>query len=316
MPRDGSGNVTISQYPVTAFTLTDAATQNAAIEDIRQMIEGSVPTSGVKAASADLPMGGFKHTGVGNANARTNYAAVGQLQDGSLTFGGSVGGTGDATTLNLTPAITAYVAGQRISYLAPGTNSSTAPTLNVNGLGAKTIKRPAGAVLFANDILVAQLTIVEYDGAAFILLNATQVIQFKGKLSDTTRTATATPAADPELASIAATPGMYMVEAYLLISQTGGTNGFQGGPAFSGTAVSYAEYIKKDSGGLAASGSSTYSNVDMPSLTTGFFDWIKFFGSFEVTVGGNFSINWAQSTSGAGTVKLSKGSWLRVTRVS
>lgn len=185
MPRDGSGNVTISQYPVTAFTLTDAATQNAAIEDIRQMIEGSIPVSGVKAASADLPMGGFKHTGVGNAAARNQYAAVGQLQDGSLTFGGSVGGTGDATTLSLTPAITAYVGGQRISYLAPGSNSSTAPTLNVNGLGAKTIKRAAGAALSASDIVTAQLTMVEYDGASFILLNPSADVGTSGFFSAT-----------------------------------------------------------------------------------------------------------------------------------
>lgn len=94
---------------------------------------------GSNAATADLPMGGFKHTNVANATGRTNYAAVGQVQDGDFIWLGTVGGTATALTANAAPAITAYKAGQKFRMItAAGSTGSvaTAHTLAINGLAS------------------------------------------------------------------------------------------------------------------------------------------------------------------------------------
>lgn len=51
----------------------------------------------------------------------------------------TAGGTADALTLTYTTAPTAYVDGMRFQFYAAADNATDAPTLDVNGLGAKTI---------------------------------------------------------------------------------------------------------------------------------------------------------------------------------
>ena len=69
--------------------------------------------------------------------------------------------------ITLTPAPTAYAAGQRFVFKANLANTGTA-TLNVNGLGAKTIKKLGGtAILASGDIAINQMVEVEYDGTDF-----------------------------------------------------------------------------------------------------------------------------------------------------
>lgn len=129
-----------------------------------------VTKDGQNSATANLPMGGFVHTGVGNAAARTSYPAVGQLQDGSLVKG-TVGGTGDAITLTLAPAITAYAAGQEFSFIATAANT-TAVTVNVNSVGAKNLRKGTGATaLIANDLTIGQVVKIYYDGTQFQMLS-------------------------------------------------------------------------------------------------------------------------------------------------
>ena len=55
--------------------------------------------------TANLPMAGFRHTGVQNAVNRTDYAAFGQVQDGLINWT-VAGGSADALTVTYTPALT------------------------------------------------------------------------------------------------------------------------------------------------------------------------------------------------------------------
>ena len=114
-------------------------------------------------------MAGYRHTGVGNASARTMYAAAGQVQDGSLCYG-TVGGTADVITLTLTPAITAYVAGQKFSFLSSGANTTNV-TINVSTVGAKAITKNGTTALAAGDIPSGAICVIEYDGTQFQLIN-------------------------------------------------------------------------------------------------------------------------------------------------
>lgn len=69
--------------------------------------------------------------------------------------------------ITLTPAPTAYTAGQKFTFKANLANTGTA-TLNVNGLGAKTIKKFGGtAILASGDIAINQMVEVEYNGTDF-----------------------------------------------------------------------------------------------------------------------------------------------------
>lgn len=63
------------------------------------------------------------------------------------TFSGAVAGTADAITLTLAPALLAYAGNQRFLWKASGPNTVNNPTVNVNGLGAKTLVGPGAAVL-------------------------------------------------------------------------------------------------------------------------------------------------------------------------
>lgn len=80
-------------------------------------------------------------------------------------------GAADAYVVTLSPVPTAYAAGMTIRFKATNANTGTC-TLNVNSLGAKTIKkRGATDNLAANDIVANQIVEVTYDGTYFQLVS-------------------------------------------------------------------------------------------------------------------------------------------------
>lgn len=107
---------------------------------------------GQGSATANLPMGAFRHTGVGNAVNRTDYASAGQVQDGIGLNWTVAGGVADALTATYTPAITVLVDGQLCFVRAVNANATTTPTFSPNGLTARTITKAGGAALLAGDI--------------------------------------------------------------------------------------------------------------------------------------------------------------------
>lgn len=106
---------------------------------------------GQTTVTANLPMANFRHTGVGNATARTDYAAAGQVQDGKLNWV-AAGGTSDAITATYSPAITALVDGQICCVRAGAANTTTTPTFSPNTLTARTITKNGNQALVAGDI--------------------------------------------------------------------------------------------------------------------------------------------------------------------
>lgn len=98
-----------------------------------------------------------------------------------------VADTGTANTYVITPApaVSAYTTGQIFSFKALHANTS-ASTLNVNALGAKTIKNTKAGDLVANDILLGQIVVVEYDGTNFQMVSTSGNLQAKTLQSATT----------------------------------------------------------------------------------------------------------------------------------
>jgi hypothetical protein len=88
----------------------------------------------------------------------------------------TVGGTGDAITLTNSPVAAAYVAGQKFTFKA-GAANTTATTVNVDGLGAKNVKKMhsgALAALVANDIISGGTYDIIYDGTQFQIKGLTE----------------------------------------------------------------------------------------------------------------------------------------------
>lgn len=143
--------------------------------DFATGINNCIAKDGQNAATADLPMGAFKHTNVANATARNNYAAVGQVQDGDFIWLGTTGGTATAQTATATPAITAYKAGQKFrcstGFASTGA-TQTAHTININGIGAKNIVNNVDSTNpTAGTWLSGVLMELVYDGTNFRILN-------------------------------------------------------------------------------------------------------------------------------------------------
>jgi hypothetical protein len=167
MSRNGSG--TYSLYagvnPVVTGTTITSAWANNTLNDIATAMTASIANDGQTPILANLPMSTFRHTGVGNAVARTDYAAAGQVQDSTFLWGGTAGGTADALTITLVPAVTAWASGQRFLFVSGASpNATTTPTLNPNAVGAKTFVRKDGTACAAGDIPALTLCEAVYDG--------------------------------------------------------------------------------------------------------------------------------------------------------
>lgn len=177
MARNGSGTM-VRLYDFTDDSANGikilASRQDEMWVDFANEITNSIAKDGQTTPTANLPMGTFRHTGVGAASARTDYARASQVQDGAFSYG-AAGGTADAITVTLSPAITAYTAGLRVHTIASGANTG-AVTLNVNGVGAQAVKKRGGTALDANDIPGAGYPLYfVHDGTDWELLNPASV---------------------------------------------------------------------------------------------------------------------------------------------
>lgn len=152
-----------ANIPITASRMDDE------MDDMASGIQNAVAKDGQNTPTANLPMGTYKHTGVGNASARTDYAATGQVQDGSFVYAADTGAA-DTIEISLNPAVTALVTGQAFRFKANNTNTG-ATTLQVNSTSAQSLVRDDGSALSAGDIQSGEIYWAVYDGTNFILMN-------------------------------------------------------------------------------------------------------------------------------------------------
>lgn len=119
--------------------------------------------------TANLPMGGFKHTNVANASSRTQYAAVGQVQDNSFLWGGTDTGAANAYVFSLSPALSAYAAGQRFAGKIGAGNTNTGASTANFGPSAVNVKMPDGSDPIAGALTAGRAYSFLYDGTSLVL---------------------------------------------------------------------------------------------------------------------------------------------------
>jgi hypothetical protein len=96
---------------------------------------------------------------------------------------GDTTGTSTAYVLTLSPALTSYVAGVGVAVKIH-VNSGSNPTLNVNGLGAITLKKQSGESYAADELVAGRIYTFRYDGTSFLADSSGGLDEFFGDGSD------------------------------------------------------------------------------------------------------------------------------------
>lgn len=138
-------------------------------DDIATALNNCLTRDAQGKPSGNFSFNAFRGISLGAATARTDAIQAAQVQDGSVSYVGSVAGT-DTITGSLTPAVTAYLAGMRIVFKPAATNTGAA-TINLNGVGAATIQKQDGDALAAGDLVINIPAFLVYTGSVFLLLN-------------------------------------------------------------------------------------------------------------------------------------------------
>ncbi len=155
MPFNGSGTYSAPSLPGSwnpAASGQDATPDdwNTLLADLSLALSTCLTTDGQSTISANIPMSGFKFTGVGDATTRTQYTSMRQYQDGSGVFA-VPSGTANALVIALSPPIATAVVGQRFRIKMGAGPNTDAVTLNF-GPGAGPVVWPNGVPLVNSDI--------------------------------------------------------------------------------------------------------------------------------------------------------------------
>ena len=171
MSYNGSGtfNINTAGQPVVTGTVISSSVFNALTADLATGLSTAITKDGQTTITANIPMNNYKFTGLAAGTAATDSVRLGQVQAGSATVI-TVTGT-DTYTGTMSPALSAYAAGQMFTFTVPGTNT-TACTINIDGLGAKSITRDGSTALVAGDLVLNSQVIIVYDGVRFQVVNS------------------------------------------------------------------------------------------------------------------------------------------------
>jgi hypothetical protein len=143
--RFNENDATIST--VSSSTLTGGNT-------VVTLLEGSVPS----------PMNSIE-IGIAPRGGTNKFAYPASVQNNTYGYAAD-SGSNDDYAVSLTPVPASYTTGLLVAFKANTVNTG-ASTLNVNGLGAKTIKKGFNLDLDDGDIKAGQIVLVEYDGTNF-----------------------------------------------------------------------------------------------------------------------------------------------------
>lgn len=174
MSDNGSGVYVVNSagQPVVSATPITAAAFNAFTADVATALSNRICKDGQSTPTANIPMGGYKITNLAAGTARTDAASLATIQDGTGVYVATVGGTATAITLTPSPAIAAYVAGQKFSFIPSAANTG-ATTVAISGLTAKNIFS-GNAACVGGELTNEHIVVIQYDGTRFQLITKRQ----------------------------------------------------------------------------------------------------------------------------------------------
>jgi hypothetical protein len=168
MPFNGAGTFTlVAGNPVITGTTISSTWANNTLSDITANgLTNCLTKDGQQTPTNNIPMGGFRITGLGAGTVRTDAAQLGQVQDSTISYITAVAGT-DTITGVTSPVTTSYVAGQTYRFISAGANTTSTVTLNLNSLGAKAVTQLGASALQPGAIQSGAVVTVIYDGTQF-----------------------------------------------------------------------------------------------------------------------------------------------------
>jgi hypothetical protein len=171
MSFNGSGTFVINTagQPVVANTVISATVFNALTSDLATGLSTCITKDGQTTVTANIPFGNNKITSLGAGTAATDASNMSQVQSTAAKLI-TVTGT-DTITGTMSPALASYAAGQLFYFIANAANTG-AMTINIDGLGAKSITRDGSTALIAGDVNTGEIVVICYDGTRFQMINA------------------------------------------------------------------------------------------------------------------------------------------------
>jgi len=175
---NGSAVTTTHDYKLSGVTGSDKAVGATQTVTVTNKTLGSGTKMGL---GSDATGDTYYNSGSGTVS-RLGIGSSGQalLSNGSTPYWGSPSstntnyasdtGAANAYVVTLSPVPGAYTAGMLVQFKASNANTTTS-TVNVNSLGAKTIVKPDGSALSANEIKSGQIVELEYDGTNFQMIS-------------------------------------------------------------------------------------------------------------------------------------------------
>lgn len=145
MPFNGSGGfdpLSPPTYPAVAGEVIFASRFNSIINDVLSGLGSVITRNGQSPATANLPMGGFKHTGAGDASATGQYLVYGQTT--AATLGGTLTAASFIPTSATIPTNGLYL--KAANNLAMASNSTL--RWDVSSAGNHVIAPPSSGVTF------------------------------------------------------------------------------------------------------------------------------------------------------------------------
>ncbi len=269
MSFNGSGTFVVNsagQPVVTGTTITSTAF-NLLTADLATGLSTTLTKDGQSTPTANIPMGSFKLTGLANGTLAADAVRMSQLQSNGANYI-TVAGTADVITGGVTPALTAYAAGNEFVFVVGSTNT-TSVTLNVDGLGAKAITKDGTGALTAGDLTAGDVALVVYDGTRFQLVSASYgVSSWAGGTTGLTPASATTGAVSLAGTLIGANGGTGVANTGKTIT-LGGSLTTSGAYASTLTATGTTAVTLPTTGTLATlAGSESLTNKKLGSLTT------------------------------------------------
>jgi len=132
-------------------------------------INACLTKNGENAATGNIDLGTNKIVSLADGTANTDASNMGQLQDLSGVYFATTGSS-NAYVVTPAPVVTAYAAGQRF-YINASFGNTGAATINISGLGAKSLKKDGTVALVSSDIASGTIYSVVYDGTNFQMSN-------------------------------------------------------------------------------------------------------------------------------------------------
>lgn len=152
-------------------------------QDIADGLSDVVTRDGQSPPTANLPMGGFKLTGLGAGSGANDSVRMAQLQNNDATYI-DVSGQ-DTYSANPTPVLTAYATGQAFLGYFSASNTTIGPTVNLSGLGAKNLRAFNNSLLWVGAIPAGSIKLLVLSPQGSVeVLNPTPATVSAGALTD------------------------------------------------------------------------------------------------------------------------------------